>query len=188
MYICYVDKIQLARDRISALQEQYYFTCSCPLCCRALHDGTEILEERWPELSESIRSLQRQLEYTDEPDDLRRIVERSGGVLSKELARNDVSRLEALELAFECCRKLGLDAAAVAYGTEALDVVGCCYGEYSARYGIRLLKLGKLFYALRDRARADAFLQQASRSLSVTHGKQHRVYKELLDYRRRNRR
>ncbi|XP_064458536.1 histone-lysine N-methyltransferase SMYD3-like isoform X2 [Ornithodoros turicata] len=185
IYICYVDKAQLAQDRIASLQEQYYFTCCCRLCWQATHNNVEILEEKSHGLSESIRSLQRQLEHADSPDDTSRILEKSGDILRQvgELPANDVSKVEALELAFEAATKFGLYNRAVVYALQGIEIIRACYGEFSTKYAIRLANLGKMFYYLHDQRNADAFLQEASHVVAITHGKNHSVYRDVLRYR-----
>ncbi|CAN8019156.1 unnamed protein product, partial [Ixodes persulcatus] len=123
IYICYVDKLQMTLDRIEALQNQYYFSCNCSLCQQK--DG-DLLQEKSNSLSASIRNLQMELESTDDKQTMEWISERTCEILSsqvKELPPNDISRVEALELAFECCAKRGLHAKAAGYAMQMLDLL-----------------------------------------------------------------
>ncbi|XP_040078630.1 histone-lysine N-methyltransferase SMYD3 isoform X2 [Ixodes scapularis] len=188
IYICYVDKLQMTPDRIETLQNQYYFTCNCTLCHQK--DG-DLLQEKSNSLSVSIRNLQMELESTDDKQTVEWISERTREILSsqvKELPPNDISRIEALELAFECCAKRGLHAKAAGYAMQILDVLRCCYGIYSTKYGLFLFNIGKQYDAAGDHRSAETFFHMASWSLSVTHGKTHPVFRELQERRRANRR
>ncbi|CAN7946656.1 unnamed protein product, partial [Ixodes pacificus] len=188
IYICYVDKLQMTLDRIEALQNQYYFTCNCSLCQQI--DG-DLLQEKSNSLSVSIRNLQMELESTGDKQTVEWIWERTREILSsqvKELPPNDISRVEALELAFECCAKRGLHAKAAGYAMQILDVLRCCYGIYSTKYGLFLFNIGKQYHAAGDHHSAETFFHMASWSLSVTHGKTHPLFRELQERRRANRR
>lgn len=124
-------------------------------------------------------------------DDVKWVSSRAFEILScqvNELPFNDISRVEALELAFDCCCRLGMHSQAIDNALQTLGILRSCYGVYNAKYGIHLANIGKQYYAIGDHASAEKFLQMALSSLSVTHGESHPVFRDVHQFRRMNRR
>lgn len=188
VYICYVDKLLMTEDRVAALQRQYYFTCNCVLCQEG---AKEPLCEKWSGLTECIRNLQLDLEKTESKEDVERIADRCREILEcqgTELASNDVAKVEAFVLGFQCFSRLSMHAAAISYALQAMEMMRICYGPYSPIYGLHLLHIGKSYQASGDHVSAENFFQMASSSISVSHGTTHATYRELQLLRKSNRR
>ncbi|XP_077504500.1 histone-lysine N-methyltransferase SMYD3-like [Amblyomma americanum] len=188
IYICYVDKLLLKEDRIAALERQYYFTCNCAFCQK---DAREPLYEKWSGLTECVRNLQLELEKAENEGDVERIASRCREILvcqGKELPDNDVAKVEALLLAFQCGARLATYAEAIGYALQAMEVMRTCYGMYSPIYGLHLLHIGRLYNDSGNNVSAENFLQMASSSLAVSHGTTHTTYRELQRLRKLNRR
>ncbi|KAH7983693.1 hypothetical protein HPB52_013679 [Rhipicephalus sanguineus] len=123
IYICYVDKLLLKEDRIAALQRQYYFTCNCVFC---KEDARDPFTEKWSGLTECVRNLQLELDKAESKADVERIASRCREILEcqcKELPSNDVAKVEALLLGFQCGTRLATNAEAIGLALQVMEIM-----------------------------------------------------------------
>ncbi|KAL3181756.1 hypothetical protein MRX96_036136 [Rhipicephalus microplus] len=123
IYICYVDRLLLKEDRIAALQRQYYFTCNCVFC---QEDATDQFTEKWSGLTECVRNLQLELDRAESKADVERISSRCREILEcqcKQLPSNDVAKVEALLLGFQCGTRLAAHAEAISLALQVMEII-----------------------------------------------------------------
>ncbi|XP_056009715.1 histone-lysine N-methyltransferase SMYD3-like [Ostrea edulis] len=93
----------------------------------------------------------------------------------------NLSFVKILDYAFDASVDLQLWEKAVDYGSKTLPAYRKYYPPYSPNVGIQLLKLGKIQLYLQNLKEALRFLQQANDILSVTHGEDHMLHKQLKE-------
>ncbi|XP_061169651.1 histone-lysine N-methyltransferase SMYD3-like [Saccostrea echinata] len=93
----------------------------------------------------------------------------------------NLSLVKILDYVFDAAMDLQLWEKAVNYGSKTLPAYRKYYPPYSPNVGIQLLKLGKIQLYLQNLKEALVYLQQANDILSVTHGRDHTLYKQLIE-------
>ncbi|CAN7993700.1 unnamed protein product [Ixodes hexagonus] len=180
--ISYIDLKELRRTRIEELRERYYFSCDCPRC--SADEAHEYLTERSPSLTAEAKELLGEFMRADvhSKENLVRLRGLAEAFLSSnDLPATDVARSEALELLSKSCLEMGDFDAALPYYLDKLEAYRCCYGPYSPVYGVLLFTIAKLYHHKAQLPEAQRFFEKASEVVTVSHGRNHRLYRDLSE-------
>ncbi|XP_064458542.1 histone-lysine N-methyltransferase SMYD3-like isoform X2 [Ornithodoros turicata] len=180
--ICYVDLLELQRERAAKLRQQYYFDCDCSRC--AADQKAEYLEEKSPALTAEARALWTALRQLGAPSqaDYERFRESAERFLKANvLPENDIGRVKARELASYCCIRCGKFDNALDHLFARVNVYRKCYGMFHPSYGVLLYSIAKILHYNGNLQDALKYFKEASDVITVSHGNGHPLFRELSE-------
>ncbi|CAN7991816.1 unnamed protein product [Ixodes pacificus] len=180
--VSYIDLKELRRTRMEELKERYYFSCNCPRC--SADEAQEYLTEESPSLTAKAKELLGEFMRAEvhTRENLVRLRGQAEALLSShELPATDAARTEALELLSKSCLEMGDFDAALPYYLAKEETYRRCYGPYSPVYGVLLFTIAKLYHHKALLPEALQFFEKASEVVTVSHGRNHRLYRDLSE-------
>ncbi|XP_041369193.1 histone-lysine N-methyltransferase SMYD3-like [Gigantopelta aegis] len=155
------------------------YTCQTCKVEVTLDDRQEDIDNRTTELKEFIEEIDKTKNETDASliqVRCEKMLQKHGAVFPP----YNVHMLHLLERAFDACIDAGHWEQACRHGTAITQPYYALYPDSSPSVGVHLMKMGKVHLLLQHLEPALKNLQQAETIISVTHGKTHHLYKDLV--------
>ncbi|XP_053315754.1 histone-lysine N-methyltransferase SMYD3 [Spea bombifrons] len=178
--ISYIDVMMPTHQRQNQLKRQYCFTCNCHRCLSNDKDKDMLAgdEQAWKEMECSLSRLE-EMRSQDKGEEALEICKAL--LKTSQLPDRNIYQLRILDFAMDVCIDLGHWEEAQHFGLRTLEPYGLYYSNYHPVKAIQMMKVGKLQHYLDQFPEAMKTLKEALAIMTVTHGKDHSLMKDLTE-------
>ena len=155
--VSYLNLVLPTAKRKQRLEDDYYFTCDCPLC------STKETENCCRSSNEALSEI-----FTKDLDDMELV--KAYGKVKNEFHVCDHRMVDFCEKVIEACLKIGEYDLFLRVGQQMLQAYEHYYSPNSVSFGLHLAKLAKVSIYLNRTEEALKYWKESLRIMKISHG------------------